>query len=129
MLFSIWCVTEFDGHFIFKVTHLKRDCSRIERITVLLARNKKPEEHQEEKEEVASYCGPMVLIKGMDTNVSSRMKDSRYNSHAKAARAIKLGNARILFGKHVKCSWEATQLQQATPTLYQIMLLENSTVL
>ncbi|KAK4344356.1 hypothetical protein RND71_037450 [Anisodus tanguticus] len=29
----------------------------------------------------------------------------RYSSHAEAARAIQLGNARILFGKPVKCSW------------------------
>ncbi|KAK4727137.1 hypothetical protein R3W88_032054 [Solanum pinnatisectum] len=105
MLSSVWCVNEFDGRFIFKVTHLARDCSRIERIIVLLARNEKPEEYQEENEEVASYCGPIVLIKGVDIDVSSRLKDSRYNSHAEATRAIKLGNARILFGKYVKCSW------------------------
>ncbi|GAB2267507.1 ubiquitin-specific protease ubp1 [Dionaea muscipula] len=29
----------------------------------------------------------------------------RYSSHAEAARAIQLGNARILFGKPIKCSW------------------------
>ncbi|KAL3830056.1 hypothetical protein ACJIZ3_018858 [Penstemon smallii] len=29
----------------------------------------------------------------------------RYSSHAEAARAIQMGNARILFGKPVKCSW------------------------
>ncbi|XP_031092414.1 oligouridylate-binding protein 1-like [Ipomoea triloba] len=29
----------------------------------------------------------------------------RYSTHAEAARAIQLGNARILFGKPVKCSW------------------------
>ncbi|KAK4432783.1 Oligouridylate-binding protein 1 [Sesamum alatum] len=29
----------------------------------------------------------------------------RYSSHAEAARAIKMGNARIFFGKPVKCSW------------------------
>ncbi|KAK4396823.1 Oligouridylate-binding protein 1 [Sesamum angolense] len=29
----------------------------------------------------------------------------RYSTHAEAARAIQMGNARILFGKPVKCSW------------------------
>ncbi|GFP85515.1 oligouridylate-binding protein 1 [Phtheirospermum japonicum] len=29
----------------------------------------------------------------------------RYSSHAEAARAIQVGNARFLFGKPVKCSW------------------------
>ncbi|KAL0333673.1 UNVERIFIED_CONTAM: Oligouridylate-binding protein 1 [Sesamum angustifolium] len=29
----------------------------------------------------------------------------RYSSHAEAARAIKMGNARIVFGKPIKCSW------------------------
>ncbi|KAA8523350.1 hypothetical protein F0562_009773 [Nyssa sinensis] len=29
----------------------------------------------------------------------------RYSTHAEAARAIQIGNARILFGKPVKCSW------------------------
>ncbi|XP_075490228.1 oligouridylate-binding protein 1-like [Primulina tabacum] len=29
----------------------------------------------------------------------------RYSSHAEAARAIQMGNARILFGKPIKCSW------------------------
>ncbi|KAK6139701.1 hypothetical protein DH2020_026555 [Rehmannia glutinosa] len=29
----------------------------------------------------------------------------RYSSHAEAARAIQMGNARMLFGKAVKCSW------------------------
>ncbi|KAK4391896.1 Oligouridylate-binding protein 1 [Sesamum angolense] len=29
----------------------------------------------------------------------------RYSSHAEAARAIKMGNARIFFGKPIKCSW------------------------
>ncbi|XP_047944473.1 oligouridylate-binding protein 1-like [Salvia hispanica] len=29
----------------------------------------------------------------------------RYSSHAEAAHAIQVGNARILFGKPVKCSW------------------------
>ncbi|EYU25830.1 hypothetical protein ABFS82_10G079800 [Erythranthe guttata] len=29
----------------------------------------------------------------------------RYNTHAEAARAIQMGNARILFGKPIKCSW------------------------
>lgn len=29
----------------------------------------------------------------------------RYSTHAEAARAIQLGNARILFGKPIKCSW------------------------
>ncbi|KAL9251469.1 Oligouridylate-binding protein 1-like protein [Drosera capensis] len=29
----------------------------------------------------------------------------RYSSHAEAARAIQLGNARMLFGKQLKCSW------------------------
>ncbi|KAG5570752.1 hypothetical protein H5410_060518 [Solanum commersonii] len=105
MFFSVWCVNEFDGRFIWKGTHLARDCPKIERITVLLARNEKLEEHQEENKEVASFCGPIVLIKGVDIDVSSMTKDSRYNSHAEATRAIKMGNSRNLFGKHVKCSW------------------------
>ncbi|XP_052182215.1 oligouridylate-binding protein 1 [Diospyros lotus] len=29
----------------------------------------------------------------------------RYSTHAEAARAIQMGNARILFGKPIKCSW------------------------
>lgn len=29
----------------------------------------------------------------------------RYSSHAEAARAIQLGNARVLYGKPIKCSW------------------------
>ncbi|XP_017223560.1 oligouridylate-binding protein 1 isoform X1 [Daucus carota subsp. sativus] len=29
----------------------------------------------------------------------------RYSNHAEAARAIQIGNARILFGKPIKCSW------------------------
>ncbi|GAA0168862.1 hypothetical protein LIER_23480 [Lithospermum erythrorhizon] len=29
----------------------------------------------------------------------------RYSTHAEAARAIQIGNARILFGKPIKCSW------------------------
>ncbi|KAK3034522.1 hypothetical protein RJ639_032511 [Escallonia herrerae] len=29
----------------------------------------------------------------------------RYSTHAEAARAIQMGNARILFGKPLKCSW------------------------
>ncbi|KVH94042.1 Nucleotide-binding, alpha-beta plait [Cynara cardunculus var. scolymus] len=29
----------------------------------------------------------------------------RYSSHAEAARAIQFGNARVLFGKPLKCSW------------------------
>ncbi|XP_011078128.1 oligouridylate-binding protein 1-like [Sesamum indicum] len=29
----------------------------------------------------------------------------RYSSHAEAAHAIKIGNARIFFGKPIKCSW------------------------
>ncbi|CAA2970971.1 oligouridylate-binding 1-like [Olea europaea subsp. europaea] len=29
----------------------------------------------------------------------------RYSTHAEAARAIQMGNARILFGKAIKCSW------------------------
>ncbi|KAG5569561.1 hypothetical protein H5410_059327 [Solanum commersonii] len=29
----------------------------------------------------------------------------RYSNHTEAARAIQLGNARILFGKPIKCSW------------------------
>ncbi|KAL8158679.1 hypothetical protein V2J09_000216 [Rumex salicifolius] len=29
----------------------------------------------------------------------------RYNNHAEAARGIQLGNARMLFGKPLKCSW------------------------
>ncbi|KAA8534752.1 hypothetical protein F0562_029806 [Nyssa sinensis] len=29
----------------------------------------------------------------------------RYGNHAEAARAIQIGNARILFGKPIKCSW------------------------
>ncbi|XP_051132246.1 oligouridylate-binding protein 1-like isoform X2 [Andrographis paniculata] len=29
----------------------------------------------------------------------------RYSNHAEAARAIQMGNARLLFGKPIKCSW------------------------
>lgn len=60
----------------------------------------------------------------------------RYSTHAEAARAIQMGNAQILFGKPIKCSWGSKATPPGTsstplppPTVAQIQSLSAAELL